>query len=288
MPELPEVETYSRYFALHALGQRIERVEVRDERILTQRRETFVRALRGRSFETVRRHGKHLFARAVAAVPRGSSGSSADAPSSEEPRGTRGTRGTAPWLHLHFGMSGDLSYYTEGDEPRFARVIFAFEDGARLAFEDMRLFGLAEVLDSPDAFIEEAKLGPDPLDPKFTFARFDALLEKRKGAIKSLLMTQEILAGMGNLYVDETLYATSIHPARGVQTLRDAERKAIFGAMRKILRQAIARHAKGKDLPPSALMHHREEGDRCPMCGGTIQRTVVFGRTTYFCARHQR
>jgi formamidopyrimidine-DNA glycosylase len=259
VPELPEVETFSRYFALHALGQRIERVEVRDERILTQRRDAFVRALRGRSFEAVRRHGKHLFA-------------------STEKR----------WLHLHFGMSGDLSYYEQGDDPRFARVIFAFDNGAKLAFEDMRLFGLAEVLDSPDAFIASAKLGPDPLDPKFTFPRFNALLEKRKGAIKSLLMTQEILAGMGNLYVDETLYATSIHPTRAVHKLRDSERKSIFTSMRKILRQAIARHAKGKDLPPTALMHHREEGERCPMCGGSIQRSVVFGRTTYFCARHQR
>ncbi|HEX6161586.1 MAG TPA: hypothetical protein VF111_15525, partial [Thermoanaerobaculia bacterium] len=185
--------------------------------------------------------------------------------------------------------SGDLSYYETGEpEPRFARVIFGFASGAKLAFEDMRLFGLAEVLDSPDAFIESAKLGPDPLDRTFTFPRFNALLEKRKGAIKSLLMTQEILAGMGNLYVDETLYATSIHPARPVHKLRDSERKAIFTSMRKILRLAISRHAKGKDLPAQALMHHREEGERCPMCGGTIRRSVVFGRTTYFCARHQR
>lgn len=258
MPELPEVETFTRYFAKHALGQTIERVEVRDERILTQRRDAFVRALRGKAFEEVRRHGKHLFARA-----------------------------SETWLHLHFGMSGDLSYYRD-DEPRFARVIFLFDNGAKLAFEDMRLFGLAEVLDSPDAFIAGARLGPDPLDPKFTFPRFDALLEKRKGAVKSLLMTQEILAGMGNLYVDETLYATSIHPRRPVHKLRGTERKAVFDSMRRILRLAIARHAKGKDLPGSALMHHREEGERCPMCGGTIRRSVVFGRTTYFCARHQR
>lgn len=259
MPELPEVETFARYFASHALGQRIERVEVLDERILTQRREAFAKALKGRAFEEVRRHGKHLFASA-----------------------------STTWLHLHFGMSGDLSYYRDDPQPRFARVIFSFENGAKLAFEDMRLFGLAEVLDSPDAFIERARLGPDPLDPKFTFARFDALLEKRKGAIKSLLMTQEILAGMGNLYVDETLFATSIHPRRPVHKLRDTERKAIFTSMRRILRTAITRHAKGKDLPGSALMHHREDGERCPMCGGSIRRAVVFGRTTYFCSRHQR
>jgi formamidopyrimidine-DNA glycosylase len=261
VPELPEVETYTRYFAAHALGQTIERVEVRDERILTLRRETFVRKLKGQQFRSVRRHGKHLFAEATPSL----------------------------WLHLHFGMSGDLGYYRDdADEPRFARVIFAFDNGAKLAFEDMRLFGLAELLDSPDAFIEAKGLGPDPLDPSFTFKRFDGLLLKRKGAIKSLLMTQEILAGLGNLYVDETLFATSIHPRRGVDTLTAAERKAIFTAIRRILQDAIRRNGRGADWAPKSLTKHREEGDRCPRCGGSIERTVVFGRTTYFCPAHQQ
>jgi formamidopyrimidine-DNA glycosylase len=261
VPELPEVETFTRYFARHALDQTIERVEVRDERILTLRRDTFVRKLKGQQFQSVRRHGKHLFAEAKPSL----------------------------WLHLHFGMSGDLEYYRDAsDEPRFARVIFSFDNGAKLAFEDMRLFGLAELLDSPDAFIEAKGLGPDPLDPAFTFRRFDALLLKRKGAIKSLLMTQEILAGLGNLYVDETLFATSIHPRRTVDALTPAERKAIFTAIRRILQDAIRRNARGADWAPKSLTKHREEGARCPRCGGSIQRTVVFGRTTYFCANHQR
>jgi formamidopyrimidine-DNA glycosylase len=261
VPELPEVETFTRYFARHALGQTIERVEVRDERILTLRRDTFVRKLKGQQFHSVRRHGKHLFAEATPSL----------------------------WLHLHFGMSGDLGYYREpADEPRFARVIFSFDNGAKLAFEDMRLFGLAELLGSPDAYIEAKGLGPDPLDPAFTFRRFDTLLLKRKGAIKSLLMTQEILAGLGNLYVDETLFATSLHPRRGVDTLAPAERKAVFTAIRRILRDAIRRNERGADWAPKSLTKHREEGARCPLCGGSIERTVVFGRTTYFCAKHQR
>ncbi|HEV3486758.1 MAG TPA: zinc finger domain-containing protein [Vicinamibacterales bacterium] len=96
-------------------------------------------------------------------------------------------------------------------------------------------------------------------------------------------MTQEILAGLGNLYVDEILYQTDIHPRRAVDRLTAAERRKIFTAMRRILRTAIA-----GDLPPRALFHHREEGERCPRCGGTLRRAVVFGRTTYFCAKHQR
>ncbi|HEX2832430.1 MAG TPA: DNA-formamidopyrimidine glycosylase family protein [Thermoanaerobaculia bacterium] len=261
MPELPEVETYARYFARHALGQRIARVDVRDERILADiRKETFAKKLKGHAFTSVRRHGKHLFADAG-----------------------------ATWLHLHFGMTGDLAYYRERQqEPRFARIVFSFDNGAALAFEDMRLFGLAELLDSPDAFVAARGLGPDPLDPSFTFAKFEALLAKRRGAIKSLLMTQEFVAGMGNLYVDETLYQIGVHPRRAVDRLKHEERRAVFTSMRRILRDSIARQERGADLPPSYLYHHREAGERCPKCGGTIQRAVVFGRTTYFCAKHQR
>lgn len=262
MPELPEVETYTRYFARHALRQRIVRIDVRDERILGEiRKETFVRKLKGRRFTEVRRHGKHLFARAA--------------------------RRSEPdvWLHLHFGMTGDLAY-TRGELPRFARVVFDFENGSRLAFEDMRLFGVADLVSDPDAFIGDRGLGPDPL--QLTQKQFAALLERRRGAIKPLLMTQEVIAGLGNLYVDEILYQTGIHPRRAVDRMTDAEGKAVFAAMRRILRATIARHAREAGLPADSLIHHRETGERCPRCGGTIQRAVVFGRTTYFCAKHQR
>jgi len=263
MPELPEVETFSRYFAHHALDQTIARVDVRDERILSDiRKETFAKKLKGSAFTSVRRHGKHFFA---------------------------ATTSPSIWLHLHFGMSGDLAYYRDPDPaPRFARIVFDFTNGAHLAFEDMRLFGLAELVDSPDAFIELAGLGPDPLDASFTFARFEQLLGRRRGAVKALLMTQEIVAGLGNLYVDETLYQTSIHPRRAVDRLKSDERRALYTSTRKILREAIARHARNASLPASYLYHHREAGERCPKCGGTIKRAVVFGRTTYFCAKHQR
>ena len=259
MPELPEVETYARYFARHALNQRIARVDVLDERILGEiRTESFVRKLKGREFTEVRRHGKHLFAKAGSA-----------------------------WLHLHFGMTGDLAYYTDrANEPRFAKIVFTFDGGAHLAFEDVRLFGLANVIDSPDDFIRDLGLGPDPL--ALTAAQFAKLFEKRRGAIKSLLMTQEIIAGLGNLYVDEMLFQTSVHPRRPADRLRPAEVRALYANMRRILREAIARHARESELPRNYLFHNREVGERCPRCTGTIRRTVVFGRTTYFCAKHQR
>jgi formamidopyrimidine-DNA glycosylase len=261
MPELPEVETYARYFARHALHQRIARVDVLDERILDEiRRETFVRKLKGKKFERVRRHGKHLFAKVG-----------------------------ATWLHLHFGMTGDLAFYRDAEKaPRFAKVVFAFDGGAYLAFEDVRLFGLADLVDDPDAFIETKGLGPDPLDPLFTSSKFERLFIGRRGAIKSLLMSQEIIAGLGNLYVDEILFQTSIHPRRPVDRLLPAERRALFRTMRRILGEAIRRHGSESELPANYLIHHREVGEFCPKCGAELRKAVVFGRTTFFCGSHQK
>lgn len=261
MPELPEVEIYTRYFAANALDQRIAQVSVLDARMLGEvREETFVKRLRGHAFASARRHGKHLFA------------DCGDL-----------------WLHLHFGMSGDLLYYRDAkDQPRFSRVIFDFENGAHLAYDDMRLFGVVELVRDPDEYIAEHQLGPDPLAASFRFRDFERLLEGRKGAIKSLLMTQEIVAGVGNLYADELLFETGIHPRRTVDAVTAKERRALYTTLRRMLREVIMRKSRGAGYPPKFLINHREEGERCPRCGGTIQRATVFGRTTYFCGTHQR
>ena len=255
MPELPEVEGFARYFAQHGLRQPITRVRVRDERILGVRKESLFRALRGHAFDRVHRHGKHLFAEV---------GES--------------------WLHLHFGMTGDLEYY-EDEEPRFARVIFDFA-GGHLAFVDMRLFGVVDLTPSPDAYIEEHHLGPDPLE--MSLAQFRDLIAKRRGAIKALLLSQDFVAGIGNLYADETLFQTDIHPRRPVDRLSDAEVRVVYNGMRRILREVIRVREKDGDWPARYLSMHREEGERCPKCGGTIQRTVVGSRTTYYCGKHQK
>ena len=255
MPELPEVEGFARYFAQHALRQPVSRVRVRDERVLGVRKETLSRALRGHAFHRVHRHGKHLFADAG-----------------------------ETWLHLHFGMTGDLEHYSD-EEPRFSRVIFDFAKG-HLAFIDMRLFGVVDLTPSPDAYIEEHGLGPDPLQMSLT--QFRERIAKRRGASKALLMSQDFIAGIGNLYADETLFQTNIHPRRPVDRLSDAEVRAVYNAMRRILREVIRVREKDGDWPNRYLSMHREEGERCPKCGGTIRRTVVMSRTTYFCAKHQK
>jgi formamidopyrimidine-DNA glycosylase len=101
-------------------------------------------------------------------------------------------------------------------------------------------------------------------------------------------MSQEVIAGVGNLYADEILFQTGIHPRRAVDSLDDAEVRALYLMMRSVLRDVIARKARGATYPRKYLLIRREEGERCPRCRGTIRRTVVFGRTTYYCAKHQR
>lgn len=250
MPELPEVEGYARYFARHALRQRIIRVRVPDPRILSVPKAKLVKPLAGREFTEVRRHGKHLFARAG-----------------------------DTWLHLHFGMSGGLAYYRGNETPRFARVIFDFANDAHLAFEDMRLFGVVGLVDDPDAFIAARDLGPDPM--ALDLRGFRRRLAGKRGGIKALLLSQNVIAGVGNLYADETLFRSGIHPRRAADDLGDAEVKSLFANLRKVLREAIG----GRRL---FLIEQRNEGDPCPRCGGAIRRTVAAGRTTYFCPSHQR
>lgn len=261
VPELPEVEMTARYFAAHALHQRIARVHIRDERILgAVRPDALQRRLKGREFRRVRRHGKHLFADAGRA-----------------------------WLHLHFGMTGDLAYYRDNESaPQYARVIFDFDGGGHLAFDDMRIFGTVDLTPDPDLYVAEHRLGPDPLDPSFRLADFKRLLARRRGMIKSLLMSQSVIAGIGNLYADEALFQSGIHPRRPIDRLLDDEVRTLFTAIRRLFLEMIARQERGATVRRRFLLRHREEGARCPRCGGTIERSVVFGRTTYCCPRHQK
>lgn len=260
MPELPEVEIYRRRFEACAIGRRVDDVEITDRRILHRTTERALRAgLAGERFVATRRHGKHLFASATGGA----------------------------WLYLHFGMTGDLRCGPEA--PQFSRFVLRFDDGELLAFEDMRLFGRVGLVSDPDSFIEQKRLGIDPLAESFGYESFEERLARRRGATKALLMNQSVIAGLGNLWVDEILFQTGIDPRARVERLSGPARRRIFDAMQRILRTAIARQQADRSMPPRYLIENRIEGRRCPRCGdGLLRRTVVGGRTTYFCPAHQR
>ncbi len=260
MPELPDVETFKRYLDATALHHRIEHVTVRDRQVLDRLSPGRLRkTAAGKSLETTRRHGKHLFARLSG----------------------------GPWLELHFGMTGYLEYEKQGgDPPQYAQVLFRFANGYRLAYVNKRKLGHVSLVDDPDAFIEGEELGPDA--DRLDLNRFRKLLEGRRGGIKSALMDQSLVAGLGNVYTDEILNQAGIHPATAVAALDDGEVGKLHRVLRRVLAVTVRHHAQPDAFPSSYLTGRREEGADCPRCGGKIAKATVNGRSTYFCPRCQR
>lgn len=258
MPELPDVEVLGRYLKSTSLHQKIESVEVRNEKVLGgTSSQKLRRALRGRRLESARRHGKYLFVE----LDGGAAGG---------------------WLVMHFGMTGSLEYFASPDrEPAHARVLLTFENGYRLAFEDQRMLGKVDLAREPEGLISDEDLGPDALDLDST--GFRERLRGKRGAIKPALMDQRLLAGVGNIYADEILFQARIHPGRKAADLSDADLDALSDKTRTVLSQAIERGADPNRLPEDWLLLHRQEGERCPGCGGEVRKIKVSGRGGYYC-----
>lgn len=269
MPELPEVETYRRYLEETSLFQPITNLFVEDHKLLTTDFDVLVNALRSRSFIATRRVGKNLFVQL-------------DAPDS--------------WLHLHFGMTGDLAYFRDAeDTPPFARILFYFQNGFRLAFICPRKFERVGLVSDPDAYLKSKKIGPDGLD--VSMDELSAKTQRSASPIKPLLMNQSTVAGLGNWIVDEVLFQAQINPKRLAKTLSSDEVRRVHEAIKKVLTTAIQHEADYARFPKSFLIHAREwaaspyensdEHTRCPRCGGPLSIEQVGGRTTYFCPNCQ-
>jgi formamidopyrimidine-DNA glycosylase len=259
MPELPEVETFKRYLDRTSLHQRITGVEVRDAYILRgiSARELKLR-LKRRRFENSHRHGKHLFVRA----------------------------GNKLWLRLHFGMSGSLEYLIHDEvAPKTTRVIFHFLYGRRLAFDDQRKFGEIELIKDVEEFLQTRRLGPDALE--IGLSEFKAIVGKHRGALKAILLNQQFIAGIGNLYADEILFRARMHPARVVATLNGEDLSRLFRATHYVLGKAIALKTDFTRLPKSWLMTRRDKRGKCPCCGGALKSATIGGRTSWFCPQCQ-
>ncbi len=257
MPELPDVEIQRRRLAAGGLKRPIAHTHVPDDRVLdgVSARKLAV-SLKGRRLLRTRRHGKHLLV----------------AVDGDDPL----------WLTLHFGMTGELVLDDgRGEPPRYARVILEWRDGGRLCYLSRRLLGHVGLAGDPEAFARAHDLGPDVLD--LGRRRFLKLLADRRGMVKSALMDQSLLAGVGNVYADEILYQAGIHPRADLDDLDDDDRKRLRRVMRRVLRTAIDRKADPERLPRRWLLPRREEGAACPRCGGRVRRLEVGGRATYVC-----
>ena len=256
MPELPDVETFKRYLDATSLHQPIKGVNVRSAYVLKGVSERELgRQLKGRSLERSCRHGKHLFVR---------------------------TDGDL-WLRLHFGMTGSLEYLRDQRQaPKDTRVLFGFANHSRLAFRDQRKFGEIGLLKDVDEFLRKRALGPDALD--INLSQFKGIFKKHRAAVKTILLNQKLIAGIGNIYADEILFRARIHPATQASALKKKTVTELLRATRHILKEAIDAQADADLMPRSWLLPHRGKGGKCPRCGRLLKSSRIGGRTAWFCA----
>jgi formamidopyrimidine-DNA glycosylase len=275
VPELPEVETIKRHLAPHVEGRRIERLEVLDARWCDPAPpEELAAAVEGRRIDRLSRRGKYL-----------------DCELEDEVH-----------VVMHLRMTGNILLVPAVEdvaERKHLRVRLLLDDGNRALFVDPRRFGTGVVLLGDDARDDyfDARLGVEPLGPDFTADALRAQAARRKQPVKAFLLTQERVAGVGNIYADEALFLAHIHPLRPVGTLKLAQIADLRDAVVKVLNHGI--DAKGATIddfrhPDGAsgsfqdrFLVHLREGEPCLRCGGTIVKMRAAGRGTYVCERCQ-
>ena len=267
MPELPEVETIKNELIPCVVGRKVTGVDLFWERaVLKPGVAEFRSRLIGQKITGISRRGKYLLFHLR-------SGES---------------------LVVHLRMTGSLLLESAPLDNRFTRAIIHL-DGLSLYFRDPRKFGVMWLAENASELDE--KLGPEPLDQDFTPDVLAKLLRNRSAPIKALLLDQSLIAGIGNMYADEALFAAGIHPLRSGGSLSAEKIKKLHCAIRKVLQAAIGNMGAsvqnyfrpgggtGTAHHEFKVAHHRNKP--CPRCGTTIQRIVVRNRGTYFCPRCQ-
>ncbi len=281
MPELPEVETIKNELAPAVIGRCLARVAVYDAKAIRQPSvEEFERQLAGRTVASLGRRGKYLIFGLTAPFPGCLQAASLDPEVS---------------LIVHLKLTGALLMNAPTTR-KYGKVLFEFDDGSRLLFIDPRRFGRMWLVADPASIT--GKLGPEPLTPDFTIETLARRLHGRQAPIKAVLLDQNFIAGVGNMYADEALFAARIHPEQAAGDLTRGQISRLHAAILSVLSAAIAnKGASTRDYirPDGQLgtahfsfnVAHRR-GELCPVCRRPIRRIVVRNRGTYFCSHCQR
>lgn len=268
MPELPEVETVVRTLAPGLTGAVVQAVDVLSATSIEPATpESFSACLAGRVFVALSRRGKFI----VCHLDSG-------------------------YLLAHLRMTGQLLLRSDGDEqPRFARVVLHLDQDRRLWFSDMRKFGRLTLTDDPGSLL--ARLGPEPFDAALDAVTFHGLLQRHRRPLKPLLLDQEVLAGLGNIYADEALFAARLHPSTPANTLTVGQAACLLAAIRDVLTNAICNRgttisdyvdADGRaGEHQSCLKVYGRAGMTCPVCQASIESARLAGRSSCFCPRCQ-
>ena len=274
MPELPEVETVRRGLERAMVGKSIERIELRRPDLRWPFPERMAQRLTGSRVDNAGRLGKYILL----------------------------GLSTGDTLIVHLGMSGSFREFPPGEEGEFGadthdHVLLWLDDGNRISYNDPRRFGMMDLARSPEIHSHRllAAMGPEPLGNMFNGDCLHGALGNRRGAVKTVLLDQKTVAGLGNIYVSEALWHARIRPDRPAASLLPGEAGGLVQAIRQVLQAAI-------DAGGSSLRDHRRlsgetgyfqhsfsvygrEGEDCHRddCPGRISRMVQAGRSTYLC-----
>ncbi len=270
MPELPEVETIKNELLPHIVGRRVTGVTLFWERIVRQPSvKEFCSRLIGQRLTGLARRGKYLLFSLT----------------------------SGEVLIIHLKMTGSLLVGQDSSEPpKYTRAIIHLDKDINIFFRDPRKFGVMRLVEDADSVV--GKLGPEPLEAEFTPQLLARRLTKRTAPVKAILCDQNFIAGIGNMYADEALFAARIHPLRQGGSLSSEEIEHLHRAIQQVLWSAINNKGASVDtyLRPDGTLGtahfqfqvaHRLGGKLCSVCGTPIERIPVRNRGSYFCPRCQ-
>jgi formamidopyrimidine-DNA glycosylase len=263
MPELPEVETFARTLRPFVMGQQITHAQVLWPRTLAEPTvEQFVSRIIGQKVLDTGRRGKYLLFHL-----------------------------STDTLIIHLRMSGDLHVQPIGTTAKHDRLILALSGGSQVAFNDPRKFGRAWLVANLQHVL--GYLGPEPLSDAFTSAELYVRLQATRRQLKPLLLDQTFLAGVGNIYADESLHQARLHPLTPAQAVTPAQAEALWQSVRAVLNEGIRRNGasidwayRGGDFQ-NYFQVYRRTGLPCYTCGTPVERMIVGQRGTHFCPQCQ-
>ncbi len=279
MPELPEVETLRRELEPRLRGRVIRSLNTTPSRVFQLDPATLEAAVAGQTIHAVSRRAKYLIFELDHWY----------------------------WI-IHLGMTGQLTVLDEPGESNgssssggdtHVALVAHLSRGRALSFRDVRKFGRVMLLSKEGKELGSrlGSLGPEPLGSEFLLEDFLGKLAKRKARIKSLLLDQKVVAGVGNIYADEALFEAGVHPARRVRYIRRWEKVKLFESIPRVLGRAVLhggttlrdyRRSSGGPGEYQALLNvYGRDGQPCTQCGSIIQKTVISQRGSHFCARCQ-
>jgi formamidopyrimidine-DNA glycosylase len=264
MPELPEIASRAREMNKELTGKTIKKIEVLQPKCLNVSVKKFTTVLEGAKLGGTTYHGKWLF--------------------TETDKG---------YLLINMGMGGELLLVDSKSMPEKWRVAFHFKDKTTLAV-NFWWFGYTHYAASPSKHKMSVKLGPNAID--VTLAEFRELLAKRKGAVKSFLLNQERIAGIGNAYVHDILFLAGLHPLRKIDTLSDDEVESLWNGIQQGLKPALRKRGafyerdlygrKGGFKFKDILVGYRE-GEPCPTCNDSIVKIKTGSTASFICPKCQ-